>query len=50
MPVEPSNKISAPPIIRREESAQFQQRKKPKQPKTEEKKNPEQSGKIDIKV
>jgi hypothetical protein len=50
MPIEPSNKISQTPIIQREESASFQQRKKPKQPPKDESKNPEKTGKIDIKV
>jgi len=50
MPIEPANKISETPIIRREENTTFQQRKKPKKPKTEEKKTPEKSRKIDIKV
>jgi hypothetical protein len=50
MPIEPPNKISQTPVIRREESTAFHQRKKPKQTGKEESTKQEKTGKIDIKV
>lgn len=49
MPIEPPRKITETQIIRREESTAFQQRKK--QAKKEPlKKEPEKTGKVDIKI
>jgi len=49
MPIEPPRKITETQIIRREENATFQQRKK--QVKKEPlKKEPEKTGKVDIKI
>jgi len=50
MPIEPSGKIHEAPVIRREESVAFQQKKKQSPPKKEPPKEPEKSGKIDIKI
>lgn len=50
MPVEPPRKISESQIIRREEGAFPQPRKKPAPPKKEQKKEPDKTGKVDIKV
>jgi hypothetical protein len=49
MSVEPPGKIQETRIISREESAAFQQRKKQSK-KEEPQKNPEKTGKIDIKI
>jgi len=50
MPVEPPRKITETQIIQREEGKGSQQKKKPAPPKEGLKKEPEQPGKVDIKV
>ena len=51
MPVEPPRKITETQIIgRKEEGRRDQQRKKPMPPKEGLKKEPEQPGKLDIKI
>jgi len=54
MPIEPPRKISETQIIRREDGAGYQKKKKPASPKNEQKpeeKNvPEKTGKIDIRI
>jgi hypothetical protein len=50
MPVEPPRKITETQIIRREEGKGSQQKKKPTHPKDGLKKEPEQPGKVDIKI
>lgn len=50
MPIEPSKKVMETPIIRREENAAFQQKKKQPARKQEQNKDQERSGKVDIKV
>ena len=47
MPIEPAKRIPLVPIVKREDSANLSQKKKPKQQKKEERR---ESGKIDIKV
>jgi hypothetical protein len=49
MPVEPPRKITETQIIRREEGTTLGRRKKPLI-KNEKKKEPEKSGKVDIKI
>lgn len=51
MPVEPPRKITGTQIIRREEEGRGSpQKKKPTPPKEGLKKEPEQPGKVDIKI
>jgi hypothetical protein len=50
MSIEAPGKITGTPIIRREEDAALPQKRKPLQRKKEQKKEPERSGKIDIKI
>ncbi|MGD1075162.1 MAG: hypothetical protein ABR903_03665 [Thermodesulfovibrionales bacterium] len=45
MPIEPTNRIAGIPVVKKD--ANLTQRRKPKPPKKDEKKEP---GKIDIKV
>jgi|APDOM4702015023_1054809.scaffolds.fasta_scaffold1090417_1 hypothetical protein len=50
MPVEPPRKITETQIIRREEGNSPRQKKKPAPQKEGLKKEPEQPGKVDIKI
>ena len=50
MPVEPPRKITETQIIRREESATLEQRKKQNPKKKNQIKEPAKSGKVDIKI
>jgi hypothetical protein len=50
MPVEPTRKITETPIIRREEDKGFQRKKKQPSLKDVSKKEPERTGKVDIKI
>ncbi|MGD0884113.1 MAG: hypothetical protein ABSA46_04415 [Thermodesulfovibrionales bacterium] len=47
MPIEPTTRIASIPSVKKYENTNLSQRKKPKQPKKNEKEEP---GKIDIKV
>jgi hypothetical protein len=49
MPIEPPRKITETQIIRREEGTALDQRKK-RFKKNDQKKEPEKSGKVDIKI
>ena len=50
MPVEPPRKITETQIIRREEGTALDKRKKPFLKKNDQKKEPDKSGKVDIKI
>ena len=50
MPIEPPGKINETQIIRREEGATMQQKKKQMSQKKNQPKEPEKIGKIDIKI
>jgi hypothetical protein len=50
MPVEPPRKITEIPIVWREDGKGSQQKKKPTPSKDGLKKEPEQPGKVDIKI
>lgn len=50
MPVEPPRKITETQIIRREEGNGPRRKKKPTPPKDGLKKEPEQPGKVDIRI
>jgi hypothetical protein len=50
MPIEPPGKINETQIIRREEGATMQQKKKQTPEKKNQIREPEKSGKIDIKI
>jgi hypothetical protein len=50
MPIEPPRKITETQIIRREEGTALDKRKKPFAKKNDQKKGPEKSGKVDIKI
>lgn len=50
MPIEPPGKITGTPIIRREESAGSEQKKKKNPHKEEPRKDEKPAGKVDIRI